>query len=453
MSADLQINFNFEGQKYDVGLKIMEGVTLSQSQSHVIIGGVEYSLQGSKNEIEFVKEMFTKLPVDSTKSLTLAGNELKARLWLAGAKDIHFSTKETIHKIGLRTLVDKVPFDIRQTIHDVCLAMKDEYVFPDIGKKCSEFLQKQLQNGAYEAISDLETFAQALTADLRLISEDKHISVMLNSPPPKFEVEKPSISPIEEAGSIQMEDYFSRPVLTEESRYKPSSDIGWMGRPLDSLTYEMQVGFLADEPTVGYVDLNLFGVCKERDDTVEMREDVTNRRQAYIAVANKLKNAETIIIDLRNNGGGDPFAVQMLCSLFVEEGIPLNRIEWRTPEGPKSENFSTLSYGELPKEKRLLNQKIYVLIGPQTFSAAEEFSNNMKVLGKATFVGEPSGGGANPGGPFKISNDLTIFIPTGKAVNPIQKGNWEGEGIIPDHMVPEGRAFDEVVSLIKEDKY
>lgn len=193
-------------------------------------------------------------------------------------------------------------------------------------------------------------------------------------------------------------------------------------------------------------------LCKERDGTVEMRDDVASRRQAYVGAVDKLKNAETIIIDLRNNGGGDPFAVQLLCSLFVKEGMPLNRIEWRTKDGPRSEDFNTLSYKELPQEKRLLNKKIYVLIGPQTFSAAEEFSNNMKVLGKATFVGEPSGGGANPGSPFPISNDLTVFIPTGKAVNPIQKGNWEGEGIIPDHMVPEGRAFDVVVSLIKDVK-
>lgn len=446
MPADLQISFNLDGQKYDVGLKKAEGVA---SKSNVIIGGVEYSLQGSEKGIEFIKEFFMKLPADSTRSLTLAGNELKARLWLAGAKDINLSTMEATHKIGLRTLTDNAPFDIRQTINDVCLAMKDKYVFPDIGKKCSEFLQKQLREGAYEAISDLESFAQAVTADLRLVSADKHISVMLNSPPTKPEVEKPTVPSIEEEGSFQIEDDFSRPVLTDEFQYKPSSDIGWMGRPHDSLTYEMQVGFLADKPSVGYMDLNVFGVCKERDDTVEMREDVASRRQAYIAAVDKLKDAETIIIDLRNNGGGDPFAVQLLCSLFVEEGMPLNRIEWRTEEGPKSEDFNTLSYSELPQEKRLLNKKIYVLIGPQTFSAAEEFSNNMKVLEKATFVGEPSGGGANPGGPFQISSDLTVFIPTGKAVNPIQKGNWEGEGIIPDHMVPEGRAFDVAVSLIK----
>lgn len=45
MSADLQINFDLDGQKYEVGLKKTEGVS---SQSNVIIGGVEYSLQGKR---------------------------------------------------------------------------------------------------------------------------------------------------------------------------------------------------------------------------------------------------------------------------------------------------------------------------------------------------------------------------------------------------------------------
>ncbi len=224
------------------------------------------------------------------------------------------------------------------------------------------------------------------------------------------------------------------------------------GRPDGSLPHEIQTGFLAQDNKIGYMDLQIFGVCKERDETVEMKKDVASRRQAIIDAVSQFKDTDSIIIDLRNNGGGDPFAVQLLCSLLLEDNTPLNRIETRTVDGPKSEDFNTLSYEELPKEKRLLDKEIYVLIGPFTFSAAEEFSNNMKVLGKATFVGEPSAGAANPGEPFQISHDLTVFIPTGRAINPIKKGNWEGVGVIPDHMVPEGKAFDEVVSIIQEKK-
>jgi C-terminal processing protease CtpA/Prc len=193
-------------------------------------------------------------------------------------------------------------------------------------------------------------------------------------------------------------------------------------------------------------------VCKEGNDTLEMKKDVALRRQAYVEAVATLKGVDTIIIDLRNNGGGDPYAVQLLCSLFIVEERSLNRIERRTKDGTKIEIFNTLSNIELPQKNRLLNQKIYVLIGPKTFSAAEEFSNNMKVLERATIVGEPSAGAANPATSVPIGDDLEMQIPNGRAVNPFQQGNWEGVGIIPDHMVSAGKAFEEVLSLIKSNK-
>jgi hypothetical protein len=439
MFENLQIHFNLDGQNYDVGLKKTEGLG---SQNKVMIGGIEYSIQGSSKEVEFIKDILMKISQDSTENLSQAGKELKVKLWLAGAKDINVSATEGTYKIGLRSLTDNAPINIHQTIEDLSLAMKEKYVFPDIAKMCSEFLHQQLQNGAYDVISDLESFAEALTADIRLISEDKHIYVFLNKP--LLETEKqPNISLLEETEQKEAD----RPALVSKFEYKAPSNIGTMGA--NDLPYELRVGILAENATVGYMALNIFGVCKERNDSLEMKEDVALRRQAYVDAVDKLKGVDTIIIDLRNNGGGDPSSVQLLCSLFIDEGLPLNRIEWRTKEGPKSEDFNTLSNAELPQEKRILDKKIYVLIGPKTFSAAEEFSNNMKVLERATFVGEPSGGAAHPGETFQISDDLTVFIPTGRAVNPIQQGNWEGEGIIPDHMVPEGKAFDEVVSLIR----
>lgn len=445
MFNNLQIHFKLDGQNYDVGLKKTEDLS---SQNKVTVGGIEYSIQGSSKEVDFIKEIFMKISQDSKKNLSQAGKELKAKLWLAGAKDINLSAVEGTYKICLRSLKNNAPINIHQTIKDLSLAMKEKYVFPDIAKMCSEFLHQQLKNGAYDAISDLESFAEALTADIHLISEDKHIYVFLNDPLPESEMKKPSMSTTEE--SEQKEADFSHPALISKSEFKAASNIGSMNT--DSLPYELQIGILAEDHTIGYIDLNVFGVCKERNDSLEMKEDVASRRRAYVDAVDKLKDVDTIIIDLRNNGGGDPSAVQLLCSLFIEEGLPLNRIEWRTEEGPKSEDFNTLSNAELPQEKRLLDKKIYVLIGPNTFSAAEEFSNNMKVLGRATFVGEPSGGGAHPGSTFPITDDLTVFIPTGRAVNPIQEGNWEGVGIIPDHMVPEGKAFDEVVSLIQDKK-
>lgn len=441
MSApELNIHFSLHGQLCNVGLT---EVKQASSQNQVTIGGIHYSLQGDQKGLDLVKKCLAQLPHDSMQNLAQTEHELNARLWLEGAKEISSSSAGQVHRLGVGILGHVHPIDIHQSVNRICEAMEKEYVFPEIGKKCSDFLRKQLQEGAYDAIHDPTVFVSALTADLRLISEDKHITVELISK--KNTPEKTELNEIQTEES--MPDPFV-PELIHSSSYLAPSNIGWMGREIGTLPYELQVGFLAQDPKVGYMDIRVFGVCNARGEGVKMEEDVQARRQAYQEAVQHVKSAESIIIDLRNNGGGDPFAVQLLCSLFIEEKAPLNRIERRTPEGPKSEDFNTLTNEELPKESRALTQPIYILIGPFTFSAAEEFSNNMKVLNRATIVGEPSGGGANPGAPYQINEEISIFIPTGRAFNPIQEGNWEGVGVIPDHVVPEAEALDKAISLI-----
>lgn len=54
---------------------------------------------------------------------------------------------------------------------------------------------------------------------------------------------------------------------------------------------------------------------------------------------------------------------------------------------------------------------------------------------------ETTGGGANPGGMFRLSEHFGIFVPTGRAINPITKTNWERTGVKPDVEVPKELAL------------
>ncbi|HSL22274.1 MAG TPA: hypothetical protein VK886_12120 [Vicinamibacterales bacterium] len=47
-------------------------------------------------------------------------------------------------------------------------------------------------------------------------------------------------------------------------------------------------------------------------------------------------------------------------------------------------------------------------------------------------MGETTGGGAHPGGVRRINQYFGIWVPAGRAINPITKTNWEGTGIEPD---------------------
>lgn len=60
------------------------------------------------------------------------------------------------------------------------------------------------------------------------------------------------------------------------------------------------------------------------------------------------------------------------------------------------------------------------------------------------------GGGANPGDIFRIDEKFSIFIPTGRAINPITKTNWEGVGVKPDVQVSRSQALSIAQELALE---
>lgn len=384
------------------------------------------------------------MPSDSKNGLDLAGKELKARMWMEGAKNISLSTTGSTHAIGMDILGQNEPIDIPAIVKEVCTVIENSYVDPDVGKQCSDHLRQQLECGAYDAITDGDAFTEAITADLRSISEDKHIDFYVNPDnAPKAREAAPSTM---STSSTVMPPQYPVPPLLDSVAYKAPTNIGWMGSSPNKFPHEIQTGFLDKEHTTGYVDFRIFGVTSAFK-TEAQKSDSLARRQAIIDALQHINKAKSIIVDLRNNGGGDPPTVQLLCSLFIEENRPLNTIVYR---GEVPKEYKTLSHRELPAEQRLTHQKLLVLISPNTFSAAEEFANDVKVLERGTIIGAPSGGGANPGGPALIgdSDKFVLFIPTGKAFNPIQEGNWEGVGIIPDHMVPAETAVEEALKHI-----
>jgi C-terminal processing protease CtpA/Prc len=144
-----------------------------------------------------------------------------------------------------------------------------------------------------------------------------------------------------------------------------------------------------------------------------------------------LQHTGGLIIDLRKNSGGMPDAVALLASYFVgPERVHFNSIFWRDTD--TTEEFWTRTdlegtwYGK--------DRPVIILTSSETFSAAEDFTYGMKANKRAIVVGETTRGGANPGGIKRVSSNFSIWISSGKAINPITGSNWEGTGITPDHL-------------------
>jgi len=122
--------------------------------------------------------------------------------------------------------------------------------------------------------------------------------------------------------------------------------------------------------------------------------------------------------------------------LFGEKPVHLNDLYWRT--GDRTQEFWTKPEKVL---RRFPEKDLYILTSNNTFSAGEEFSNNLKTLKRATIIGERTGGGANPGNTVRLNEHFSAFIPSGRAINPITKTNWEGVGVEPDIKVPKEQAL------------
>jgi C-terminal processing protease CtpA/Prc len=160
-----------------------------------------------------------------------------------------------------------------------------------------------------------------------------------------------------------------------------------------------------------------------------------------------LMGSEAVILDLRENGGGDPESVAYLVSHFFPEGDAreLNAIYNR----PRN---TTRQYWTSPLAAPRYTGPVYVLTSAHTFSGGEECAYDFQTQKRATVVGETTGGGANPGRAVDLGGGFNAFIPTGRAINPVTHTNWEHVGVKPDVVVPAAEALVWVRSRVLRDR-
>jgi hypothetical protein len=255
--------------------------------------------------------------------------------------------------------------------------VESKYVLADKAKGYADEFRVKCASGAYDALTEAKEFAEKVTADLIAITHDKHLN---------FRVMVSSDVGEKASGSLH------HPVRYLRMRAKEN------------------VGFYKLEwidQRIGYVDLRRFYSFDQAKDMA-------------VAAMKFLANAQAIIIDVRENGGGSG---DYLSSYFLPYPTQLSG-SYSRQRGSLTESWTRRDIGMEPR----LDVPIFILTGPNTFSASESFAYDMQSRKRATLVGEPTKGGAHSVDVFGIDDKFEFYISTerGDRHHPRRSGSRRG---------------------------
>ncbi len=274
-----------------------------------------------------------------------------------------------------------------KVVAGVLRRLEEGYVIPEKASAMVRAVRERARRGEYDKITSAHALADSLTQHLRAVSRDLHLSVVYDS------------------RGIQDEPPGSDSPAAEQGRR--STFARWMNYGLERV--ERLMG------NVGYLEIRTFYFGAGEVDS------------ALAAAMNFLANTNALIIDVRRNGGGEPETVAAVCSYLMPANTLINKFYWR-PQNRwdefRTKAVSGRHYGT--------TRPVYVLTSDRTFSGAEEFAYDIQTQKRGEVVGDTTGGGAHPGGMRQVTANFGVWVPSGRAVNPITNSNWEGTGVLPD---------------------
>lgn len=299
----------------------------------------------------------------------------------------------TLHSAAQQ--INQPPVRISELITAISDSLSRYYIFPEKAGEISAYLKYRERTGAYDSLLKTpQKLTQQLATDISHAQHDPHLRITYD---PDF---NPQIA--------------FNPTAEQKDFVKKY----WKENNYSFKKLELLPG------NIGYLSFNLFV------------EDIEAAKPTIKAALTFLGNADAIIIDLRENMGGNPKMVSQLESYFFPIKTAMNHLIDRTA------GDTVFMYADPAKTDGLyLPAPVYILTSNHTFSGAEDFSYAMQVSKRAVIVGETTGGGAHPQKPFTVSQGFVLYIPFARSLNPVTRKDWEGTGVIPDIKTPAANAL------------
>ena len=277
--------------------------------------------------------------------------------------------------------------------------LKANYIFQDKVQPLESAIRKKLSNGDYKEYNTVSLFLKNLNSDLERLSNDRHVNIFYDPV---------RVKQINRESKTEYAKQSFDPQFLAKAKFE-----NFMVRKIERL-----------EGNVGYLKLDLF-------------LDIRLSKNTLAAAMNFLANSSALIIDLRQNGGGNASTVNFLLNYFLPDSTLTSKFTSRLT------NTTTSIYTEPDPLIQKFSPAIplYILTGKRTSSAAEVFAYTLQAFKRAVIVGDTTNGEANPGYALALNDDMWMMIPTSVNINAITKTNWQGVGVIPDILIPAARSF------------
>jgi C-terminal processing protease CtpA/Prc len=158
----------------------------------------------------------------------------------------------------------------------------------------------------------------------------------------------------------------------------------------------------------------------------------------FVAAFDSIKNTSGLIIDLRQNGGGNSGNGYNILSYLTDKPYSAGTYQSRTYSavgrargaGVRFESLYAANRWQPAGAGKLYTKPVAVLISGETFSAAEDFCSAYVGLKRGALVGEPTGGSTGQPFAFAVPGGIMARVCTKRDAYP-DGTEWNGIGIQP----------------------
>lgn len=175
----------------------------------------------------------------------------------------------------------------------------------------------------------------------------------------------------------------------------------------------------------------------------------------------KSDNIKTLVLDLRNNFGGNVEDLNFFLGKMTDKPIHFGFLKYKQGNNRLDYTPNVNAY-VLPTGQQRTTIPIYVLVDARTVSMAEISSMALKILPNTTIVGERTWGAQGlivsnnmlyNGGSFKVSTFLNVTA-SAASLRHLNNNSYEGIGFAPDISIRQekngrDKQLEHVINIVK----